>query len=156
MIVGYLGNYEQERRLFPDAICQGLEFLKNTDFSVREKGKHVIDGDDMFVMIDRYQSQPREQRRSEAHKLYLDIQYIISGEEIIAYEGLGTDSVVTEDMTPIQDNVFYRPSIHETDVVMRKGMYAVFFPWDIHRPCCMYRNPGFVEKAVVKVRMALV
>ena len=155
MIVGYLANYEREASLFPVAIRRGLEFLANTDFSGWEKGKHPVDGDNMFVMLDRYQSQPREQRRPEAHKLYLDIQYIVSGEELIAYEGLQEGSAVVEDMTPAQDNVFYRPSIHETDIVMLKGMYAIFFPWDIHRPCCMYRNSGTVEKAVVKIRMDL-
>lgn len=153
MIVGHLDKLAEESRLWPAAIKRGLEYLRNNDLSALEKGKHVIDGEALFVMIDQYENQPKANRRPEAHRLYLDIQYIIAGEEIIGWDLLSGNSAIDEDLSAGKDLIFYKPGENETDIVMTAGMYAVFFPWDVHRPCCQRQSASVVKKAVVKIKM---
>ena len=41
----------------------------------------------------------------------------------------------------------------ESDLVMEAGNWAVFYPNDIHRPCCLAGTSGKVRKVVVKIRL---
>ena len=64
---------------------------------------------------------------------------------------------VTEDMTPQQDILFWQVEDEETQIRLTPGMFAIFFPQDIHRPCCHPREgeQKHLRKAVMKIDCAL-
>ncbi|BBB92333.1 MAG TPA: YhcH/YjgK/YiaL family protein [Methylomusa anaerophila] len=155
MIVGHISNIEKEAPAFHPAIVMGLKFLANADFGALSPGRYTIDGDDMYVNIDHYQTEPKEIRRPEAHQKYIDIQYLIAGEEIIGVSLLASKYPVMEDKLATSDVIFYQSVDDEADVIMTQGMYAVLFPWDVHRPCCNRLASRPVRKAVVKIRTGL-
>ena len=62
-------------------LAKGLNLLRETDFSTMEAGKYEVDGKDLFYMIQSYQSKEKNDT-PEAHRKYIDIQYVLSGEEI--------------------------------------------------------------------------
>ncbi len=65
-----------------------------------------------------------------------------------------TDALaVKEDKLAEKDVIFYEAVPNETDLRLTEGMYAIFFPWDVHRPGCAARVSGPVRKVVVKVKM---
>lgn len=155
MIFGHISTLAKDAPLLPQALVKGLEYLATTDLSALPAGKHEIEGQDIYVSINEYETQPREMRRAEAHADYLDIQYMIAGEELIAYSVLADGNEVLADELAARDVIFYKTVEPETDLVMTAGMYAVFFPWDVHRPNCKLQQEQKVKKAVVKIRMSL-
>ncbi len=69
-------------------IKRAFEYLKQTDFSQLENGKHVIEGDSLFAIMQEYDTKNDGDAKLEAHQKYIDVQYIISGEECIGIRPL--------------------------------------------------------------------
>lgn len=128
---------------------KGFEFLKNTDLQAIEIGKYEIEGLDVFALVSEYDSKKPEDCRLEAHQNYADIQYIVSGKEAIGFVTFKNQEV-TVAYHPEKDVVFF--SGETTPLVLDAGMFAVFFPQDLHRPCMQLDGPEKVKKVVVKVR----
>jgi len=68
-----------------EKIKKALKFLEETDFSKVEPGKYEIDGTNLFYMVQHNKTRKLAESVWEAHKKYIDIQYVFSGEEIIGY-----------------------------------------------------------------------
>lgn len=155
MILGHIKNFGQEKDLLPAALRTGLEYLAKTDFAKMPPGKYEIADTDIYVSLSEYTSDRKENKKLEAHVKYIDIQYIISGAENIGYGDLETNLTVKEDKLAEKDAIFYQAVPNETELKLTAGMYAIFFPWDVHRPSCAAGDPATVRKAVVKVKMDL-
>ncbi len=135
---------------------KACEFLKNTDFSNMEPQKIEIDGTDMFAMIIDTKSNYLENRRVEAHVNYIDIQFSVFGNEIIGSGVMGDGLTILEDKLEEKDAIFYDKCINEELLVMEKGSFGIFFPSDLHRPCCCTNNtPTEIKKVVVKIKYDL-
>ncbi len=68
-----------------DRYAKAVDFLKNTDLEKLEPGKYEIDGKNVFANVVEYTTIPWEEAKYEAHHNYTDIQYVISGSEIMTY-----------------------------------------------------------------------
>ena len=130
-----------------ERLAKGFRLLQTTDFSAIEAGKYEVDGKELFFMLQSYQSKEQNDR-PEAHKKYIDIQYILEGEEQI---GIGALSEMVEEVSanPDGDIWFYHGPV--THFKMEKGNFAVFFPQDAHAPGIATGDPAPVRKVVVKV-----
>jgi biofilm protein TabA len=151
MIVSHIDN--SDKGLYPPLVQKGLRFLKETDFSKLPTGRNEIDGDKMFALVQEYQPDTKENRKAETHVKYIDIQYIVSGEEIMGYANLTAAAEVAENRLADKDAIFYKNLQDETDVKFLPGMYAVFFPSDIHRPGCVSKPGVAVRKVVLKIKL---
>ena len=154
MIFGHIQNFEQDKAALSPVLQAGLLYLKNTDVSKLTIGKHEIDGEKMFVSVSEYEVEPKEQRRPEAHKKYIDIQYVAWGEEVIGHSLLSSQYEVTQDELAERDVVFYKTVAHESELVLKPGLYAIFFPSDVHRPGCISSGKLHVKKIVVKIALS--
>lgn len=127
-----------------------LDFINSHDLKTIETGKYEIDGSDLFVIIQNYQTKKLEEGKLEAHKKYIDIQYVIEGEEKIGFAKLS-------DTKP---STFYD---NEKDLVFLSGEaefftatpdnFFVFYPEDAHMPSIAIYEPSFVKKAVFKIKV---
>ncbi|HMM19933.1 MAG TPA: YhcH/YjgK/YiaL family protein [Selenomonadales bacterium] len=152
MILGHIDNISKELAFYPPAIKKGLAYLRAADFSGVSNGKHIIDGEKMHVVVSEYATSPVDDRKAETHERYIDVQYIIEGSEMMGFSSDGSGEV-QENLLAEKDAVFYRNVRNEKFVQLEKGMFAIFFPWDIHRPGCMSQAPANVRKAVLKIAM---
>jgi len=75
---------------------KGFEYLKNTDLSVLSSGRHEIDGNEIFALVSEYESKNPKDCRLEAHQIYTDIQYLVSGKELIGFETLSEQPITSE------------------------------------------------------------
>ncbi len=150
MINDDLKNWEKHPTLL--AMADAFRFLSGPDLEKLETGRHEIHGNDMYALVQRSQSRAIETAEFEAHRLYLDIQYLVSGEEYIAVTpqaGL----TVSKPYDQAKDIEFYvKPAKYEK-VMMRPGRFAVFYPQDAHLPNCYPNQSGPLHKVVVKVRL---
>lgn len=148
MILDSIHHRDIYTRLGP-LFRKAFDFLSETDFNKLSLGKHIIAGDDLFVIIMEYNSKDASECLMESHKKYIDIQYIVDGEELIGITTLNghTPTVPYDEM---KDAVFYNPQ-HDSLVKLEKGQFAIFFPHDLHMPCIKSGKSSRVKKAVFKV-----
>ncbi|MFH1308555.1 MAG: YhcH/YjgK/YiaL family protein [Patescibacteria group bacterium] len=74
-----------------------IKYLKETDLLFLKIGRTKIEGDNIFLMVQEYETRPKEEKSAEQHKKYIDIQLILSGEEII---GCGFENPNNEVIDP--------------------------------------------------------
>lgn len=153
VILGYVSNADKEAVVKLPALQKGLQYLRDTDFSALENGKYSIDGDNMFAIISEYVPDVKENRKAETHNKYIDIQYIAAGEEIMGFADLANGTEKPEGYLADKDATFYAAVKEEIAITVRQGMFAVFFPWDIHRPGCVSQPGVTVRKVVVKIKL---
>lgn len=105
----------------------------------------------IYVNIETYEIQSKNDRRFESHKKYVDLQYIISGDEIISV--CEADSLISvEDYDPRKDIEFYKTG-DSKDYKMSEGDCLLLYPNNAHMPCvCLdSNNKASVKKAVFKI-----
>ena len=150
------GTLEQLDRLLPQVagnVKKALELLKQVDVMNLPNGKTPLDGESIFASVNTYETEPVTDRRPEKHFKYIDIQILGAGREAIGYTDVENVSDLTEDGRETNDVVFYGTTRKENFVELEKGDFAIFFPWEVHRPNCWFgEGPETVKKIVVKVR----
>ena len=131
-------------------IIRALEIIRNTNFDDLEDRTYEVDGHDFYFFIQSYQTQETNQT-PEAHRSFIDIQYIISGKERIGVAQL-EDMTEEVEANPQKDIWFYRGPMDS--ITVKKDMFAVFFPHDAHAPCVSPpEGANHVRKCVFKVRI---
>jgi YhcH/YjgK/YiaL family protein len=149
MILDKLKNAGFYMNIHP-GLKEGFEYLTNTDLNTLTPGFHEIVGRDIFALVSEFETQGPEKCRLEAHRAYTDIQYIVSGREAIGFATLKNQEITTE-YTPERDIVFFDGEA--TPLILEPGMFAVFFPQDVHQPGMQVDGSEKVKKVVIKVRM---
>ena len=150
MIADILKNRHLYESISP-RIKTSLEYIAATDFSKLEPGKYDLDGENIFVLIQEYDSIPCEQGKWECHKKYIDIQYIAEGIEQMGVNNIEKMQVVVE-YNSEKDIAFLNGD--GDYITFSKGSYGIFFPEDAHKPKIAPGDvPGKVKKAVVKIKI---
>ncbi|WP_238947974.1 YhcH/YjgK/YiaL family protein [Clostridium sp. YIM B02569] len=152
MIFGDLNHLEIEKKIYPAAIVKALEFLKNTDFNALENGTYEIQGNEIFAKIFETETAVLDERRPETHGKFIDIQYSLDGKEIVGFARKTGEQKINENLLENDDNIFYENDIKdEIYLKMNPGTFAIFFPYDVHRPACNLEKNEKIRKVVVKV-----
>ncbi|NOY75621.1 MAG: DUF386 domain-containing protein [Kiritimatiellaeota bacterium] len=126
-----------------------FDFLSDTDFSAVQDGKIKLDGENVFAIVQSYESRPLEDSKWEAHREYIDVQFIISGSEKIGVAKLDGLSPETE----YDESGDCRLFNGDGDMLtLCPGDFAVLYPWDAHMPGVAIDAPEKVRKVVVKIR----
>ncbi|MBP2661671.1 MAG: hypothetical protein H6Q69_4703 [Firmicutes bacterium] len=111
-------------------------------------------GDTIFASVSEYETEPKEKRKPEAHQKYIDIQYVVSGEEMIGCSPLSPEYEVLQDELTLRDLIFYQGVQQEVELLLKPGIYAVLFPNDVHRPNCTLHSTTKVKKVVLKIALS--
>jgi len=115
-------------------------------------GRVDVLGDDVFALIQGYDTRAAENCRFEAHRRYIDIQYVVEGAEAMGWARVDTLSV-TEPYSDEKDVGFFAtPAAYATPVVYA-GSYTVFHPHDAHMPGLRVPSYDRVRKVVMKIRV---
>ncbi|WP_163195535.1 YhcH/YjgK/YiaL family protein [Clostridium thermarum] len=134
-----------------DLLRKGLEFLSNTDLLSIPLGRQNI-SETIYANVEEYVTKPWSEGKFEAHNKYIDIQYMIDGEEIITIapvEQLDTLTKYSEE----KDISFYKDTVRGKDYIIKSGEFLVIYPQHAHRPCIATNKPQKVKKIVVKVKV---
>jgi biofilm protein TabA len=146
MILDRLANSAQYCTVHP-GFAAAFEYLRSTDFSTFKAGRHEVDGERMFVVINRESGRGRHGAKFESHRRYIDIQLTIGGTDEMAWRALETCSQPVGPFNDQKDIVFYQDAA-ETWLTVPPQTFAVFFPQDVHAPL---GGTGELFKAVMKV-----
>jgi YhcH/YjgK/YiaL family protein len=137
----HIDNYQGLGRVY-----EALKFLVETDFSTTELGKYELT-DDIYYMVQEYDTKPKNV--SEVHEKYIDIQLVLSGEEVIGVAPIECEKELV-DAKPEKDVWHY--TCDTQPMTLRAGEFMVLYPSDIHMPGATLGDPAAVHKVVVKVK----
>ena len=133
-----------------EKIATALKYLENTDLLEFQNGKYNIEDDDIFVIVQDYHTKPLSEGKFEAHKKYIDIQYIINGVEKMGYTYVHKLNPITE-YDEEKDIIFFEGDADF--VTVEEGFFTVFAPEDAHMPGIEPKTSEYVKKAVVKIKV---
>jgi biofilm protein TabA len=131
-------------------LIKAFEYIQNSNFGDNATGKIDIDGHELYAIISEYSPKLENDVFWEAHKRYIDLQYIIKGEERIGYTSINNLEII-------------KPYDNENDVLlgkadgsyvkMKSGDFMVLFPDDGHKPGIISSGNSQVKKLVLKVKI---
>ena len=100
-----------------------------------------------------YETKTVNENGFEAHKKFIDIQYLLKGSEkncCLALEKLKETKPYKEEI----DAAFYDSEIPTQELMLGNGYFAIYWPQDGHMPCLSYDVAGKVKKIVIKVTIS--
>jgi YhcH/YjgK/YiaL family protein len=147
MIVDRLANVAPIYHL-PARLARALEYLRATDLRSISTGRHDIDGDRLFALVQDYTTKAPDDCVWEAHRRYVDVQCLANGDERMGYANL-SQMREREPYDAARDVAFFEPG--REFVTIRAGMFAIFGPEDVHSPGHHADGlPRPVRKVVIK------
>ncbi len=152
MIVDSIRNIENYDGLNIRA-SEILKFVKEAEEANLKDGRYEILGEDLFAMIQTYETKPEGECRFETHNKYIDVQYIREGKEVMDYK-LREKLTATENLSETKDVIFYEDTEDYTRTVIEAGSFALFLPHDGHKPGIECGKIDTVKKIVFKIKIA--
>ncbi|OAS18417.1 YhcH/YjgK/YiaL family protein [Paenibacillus oryzisoli] len=153
MILGTMSLWEKQSKFEHKVIVRALEELNLLLKGDAPEGRVEIQGDQMYVSFMEFDAKPMDEQLAEKHESYIDIHYLIDGEETIGWFADREEIRAVKAYESEHDYALYDPSAGEILLHLKPGMFAVFFPNDIHRPGMGQSSK--IKKAVVKVHVGL-
>lgn len=130
-----------------------LAYCREHNLAEMDNGQHNIVGDDFFVNIFTYTTQPPGERIWEAHRAYIDVHVVLEGSEIIAQSFI--DDSECGAYHADRDYLEIAPQHGNTHFTLKPGWMAVLYPEDAHQTGVLApdTHPVMVRKAVFKIRV---
>lgn len=142
--------YKGLNEKFSTVLIECQKYIQHHDMHLLEKGQHLIQGSDFYVNILEYTTQPENQCTWEAHKKYLDVHYIIEGEEYINVSN-------TFDMKEFEynreDDYLKIDGECQNRILLRTGILLLFDINDAHKTGIQIKEDCYVKKAVFKFKL---
>jgi biofilm protein TabA len=154
MILDKIDNW----KLYPygPAWEQAFAFLSSLTEDAEEK-EYPMQGNRMFARVMGYSTKKSEQAILESHRIYMDIQTVITGGEGLEWHP--ADSLIVKGpYDKHADAQFYvHPALPRIRMDMFPGMFVALFPNDAHMAALEIGNlSARIKKVVVKIDLALI
>ncbi len=133
---------------------KAVDFLKHCPCD-QPDGTVEIDGRNVCAIVQTYETRKEDSApRFEAHRKYIDIQFLLSGCELMGWAPEHAVEI-TEAYNEDKDILFGTvPDSSSAFTFFRAGQAIVLFPSDAHAPGLAKGRPQKVKKVVVKIRAA--
>ena len=150
MIYDKISNVETYTGISAD-IHLGLKWLRNVDSNI-DNGVYKINPR-IKAIVSEYETKMVNEFGYEAHRDYVDIQYLITGKEVI--NSLPLEYLKeTKSYNKEIDAAFYEEvEVKPQELQLGNGYFAILFPQDGHMPQLCVSKPSLVKKVVIKVKL---
>jgi biofilm protein TabA len=131
---------------------KAFAYLKETNLDSITPGKYAIDGDNVYAIVSEGKPKLLEEIKWEAHRKYIDIQYVILGKEKMGLASVSKAAAIDE-FSESKDIGFYTiPDSDSKYYTAEPGTIFLFFPQDAHRPGIGAEGCDWDKKIVIKVK----
>jgi len=144
-------EFAKQYHLNQSAWDKAFAYLKNTDLKTLSNGRHVIDGENVYAIVTEAPSKDYDKTAFESHRRYIDLQFVITGEENMA-------------KAPLPSVTVNKPYDEKADIAYYTGegkiytvpanTFMLFFPSEAHRPNITPGGNKVVKKIVIKIKAA--
>jgi biofilm protein TabA len=138
-------NYLSLHPKFKDA----FQFLNKPDIKDFIFQSYELDGKNLYALLSNKQGKKKEEARLETHRKYIDIQFLIDGEEQIGWKAF-KDCIKIDKVYSEENDIEFFEDISQTYLNLTPGSFAIFFPEDAHAPMI---SDNLVHKVVLKVKI---
>lgn len=134
-----------------EKITEALDYIKNLDKNTLTPGIHEVN-DEFYYNYLEYEAKEPANSIFEAHKNYVDIQYIVEGQERVdvsfeEYMELDTPYDAEKDI------MFFKNPQKSFSRILGPGECVIVLPHELHKPGQKVGENGNVKKIVGKVRV---
>lgn len=156
MIISSLTNPNFKVGL-PPVIAEVCDYLNTLDLSALENGRHDIN-EQIYMNVMTSETAEPGSKKAELHHEYLDVQVLIQGTENIEVGATYPDLTQYEAYNEADDYQLTAQEIeNKFTIKLVPKMFAVFFPYEPHKPCCLVNGKTEkIKKLVVKVLVSLI
>ena len=150
MIFDRLSNSKQYEKL-NEKFKIGFDFLKNNNLKEMKDGRYDI-AEGVFANVQSLKTKNKTEKKWEVHKDYIDIQYVIKGEECMGYGILEDFKKVVipydkeKDIEFLDGEKFNYIDVNEND-------FVIFYPNDVHAPMLSVKEDVEIKKVIVKIKI---
>ncbi|MEK6797303.1 MAG: YhcH/YjgK/YiaL family protein [Spirochaetota bacterium] len=148
MILTHVRRMNEYRSLHPD-FSSAFDFLTRIDLSSLADDRYDIAGERVYATISTKQGRARSEGKLEAHRSYIDIQYVISGIDEMGWKHLSACTKVNTTYDAEKDYELFDDAPDAWIRTCPKHV-AVFFPSDAHTPLI---SKEVLRKVVIKVHV---
>ncbi len=130
--------------------ARAFEFLGRPGLEELPLGRHEIDGDRLYAVVDREPGRRKEGAMLEAHDRYIDIQLILAGTDEMGWKARSACKTPAGEYDREADEQLFGDE-PDSWLTVRSGAFVIFFPVDAHLPLI---STGEIHKVVVKIAVA--
>lgn len=149
MILDSLKNKAQYAALHP-RFQTVFDFIDNNDVAALPCGRHDIDGDNIFVVVQEMELREIKQARLELHRKYIDIQLLLCGPAEVFGWSEKKDCLTPETDFDEAKDIQLFTDIPQCFYTVGEGQFTILFPEDGHAPML---GEGHVKKCIFKVAL---
>lgn len=148
MIADHLTQADRYAVLDP-RFKQAFDFLRSNDLATLEVGRYPLadDGDVLFALVQSYNTKPQGEGFWEAHRRYIDLQFIFQGTERIGYAPLHRMRLESYDA----DRDLAVLTGQGDFLTLTDGCFMLLWPEDAHMPGLQAAQAAPVRKVVCKI-----
>lgn len=146
MIFSALSQAERYANLHP-FFQRVFDEIRNTDFFVMAPGRYPLIGEDLIAIVEQVPGKTRELARLEAHRRYIDIQYVLDGIDEMGWKSLADCLNPVSEHSAEKDIRFFYDA-PASWVAVPPNHFCIFFPEDAHAPLV---SAGMVRKVIFKI-----
>lgn len=147
-----IGTFEKRERYaaLGEGIRKAFEWLAKNDIRKMKDGQYDVEGDKLFVLVQRYTTRQIDDAWVESHVKYIDVHYVAQGFEYIGYTPVSRAGKAISEYNEGDDEFRYHRD-YETSLLLKEGDFAIIFPEDAHMPQRRALFPSEMVKACIKV-----
>jgi len=146
MILASLAEADRYSALHP-LFARAFEFLRKTDLMVLAPGKHDVQGEQLFAIVEACAGRTRADAKLECHRRYIDIQLVLEGVDEMGWKPVAECVDPATEFNSARDIRFFNDA-PSSWIATPPGSFCLFFPDDAHAPLV---GTGMIRKVVVKI-----
>ena len=131
---------------------KAFDFIKKAIAENLPVGKYELDGKNLFASVQEYTNKNYEDAKFEGHREYIDIQFIVTGEERMDVVDIQKANKMI-DYNPEKDVEFFTDTDLASVSTVTANEYCIFYPNDIHKPGLAVKEKSQVKKVLVKIKI---
>ena len=146
MILDTLTQADRYLNLHP-LFARAFDYLRNTDLDALAPGRHAIDGEQLFAIVEACAGRTQAEAQLECHRRYIDIQLVLAGVDEMGWKPLAECVAPATAYDAARDIRFFDDA-PASWVATPPGSFCLFFPDDAHAPLV---SAGMIRKVVLKI-----
>jgi len=147
MIIDRLENASRYYAL-GSGISEALNYLQKNNPESFHPGSYEIIKEKVRMLVFESEQTNTDRIKMEAHRKYIDVQYWVSGSELMGHAFLQSQSLIE----PFNEEKDYGNYAADASFArLEPGMFAIYFPTDLHTAVIDEQCNSMVKKIVFKV-----
>lgn len=128
-----------------------IQHIRSLDMSSLRVGTYPVN-DFFYYSVQEYYTKDKQNCIAESHRKYVDVQWMVEGEEKILVSDISR-LAQQEEYNEETDISLWRSVENMMQIVLQSGTYTVLYPENVHMGCVALYKSTRVKKIVGKIKV---